>query len=134
MSELRVERFLLDRIAEDEARAGRPTYRMPQDSPIAWSRTHSWSDDEPTMVSYQKYGDRGETELPWEDFAREFMAASQSDESKRTLAECRAKRAVMETLVSMAGHTWQVENAMRAMARVYASHPDFDHEWVDNVD
>lgn len=60
---------------------------------------------------------------------------------RRVLAECAAKRAIIEHWEDPesfgplpddvdAGHAMGVETAFRALAAVYADHPDYQEEWA----
>ncbi|HKY59267.1 MAG TPA: DUF6221 family protein [Aeromicrobium sp.] len=121
--------FLLARIAEDEeaARAVRPldhNYDMGggrQDERFVFTRylpdsmdgRGNWAKDDPATSVH---------------FARHDPA--------RVLAECEAKRKIVEQARAYSpaseygdGEGWALVDVMRALASVYADHPDYDQDW-----
>lgn len=115
--------FLLARIAEDEKLAEAAVIsRYGERHKERWDYT-----------SYVMSMDRDSTAAQ-DEFITEFWPP-------RVLAECAAKRAIVERWedwpadagwrgdAADAGHLQAVDHAARAIAAVYADHPDYQPEW-----
>ncbi|MBP7406065.1 MAG: hypothetical protein KA973_14220 [Candidatus Microthrix sp.] len=134
--------FLLARIAEDEARSegsgllgwARVTY---EDGSLSHAAAVGATTDMPDDWMLDGL------ELPGS-----YSVGVHYDE-RRVLAECAAKRAIVEGLgfaaeranaattpgdnLMFASQAWGLGEALRALASVYASHPDFDPAWQSTV-
>lgn len=96
--------FLLARIAEDESAA---IARV--DREVALMR----SDGGPSLTR------------------EDLIAMPESNAWRRPLAECKAKREIVEKTISQAMDPYEMEWPLRLLARVYADHPDYDaQEWA----
>lgn len=129
--------FLLARIAEDERRLDLP-YFMEEDS----AHGDGWGnrDDCPVCGKPQFSGNESVTEDAWWEHAEGVHGRS------RVLAECRAKRAIVEHHRPEAYMDVPEESCcrvchegiggdhpcptLRALASIYADHPDFDPAWA----
>lgn len=115
--------FLEARIAEDEALAQVAT-------PGQWERDSGWSITAPPPEDWSGPYVVVETKLRND---AEFIA---SHNPARVLAECEAKRRIMNELGDYAdGHLWasseafRAESALRALVLPYVDHPDYQPEW-----
>jgi hypothetical protein len=125
---LTITEFLLARIAEDEESANE---RVVGDSPFG---------EEVWFSEGRIYADRGKIDVT-EQWHEWVQAHPLSERSKRTLAECDAKRRIVADLRHMEfndplrrGDYWRgqkdaARNAAVAIASVYADHPDYREEW-----
>jgi hypothetical protein len=97
--------FLEARIAEDEALANAATANY---APDAWDNPASAGNYYPADVAF------------WDHQA-----------PARVLAECAAKRAIIETFPTKNGeHGPLGSRALEALAAVYSDHPDYQQEWA----
>lgn len=97
--------FLLARLAEDETAA----------------RSALGEDPAPYREPGDWFGGDGPSGYSWVILSPE-----------RAIAECEAKRRIVEAVeYQLGGTNWRdaIEYAMREMASVYAEHPDFDPAW-----
>ena len=120
--------FLLARIAEDEelARAAIEPQEM-----------HPYGDVRMPAMAVSEWPDavRGYLGGPWGEHAANTNPA-------RVLAECAAKRAIVERWDDPAfsdqgaydaGYTRAIDDAVRALATPYADHPDYQPEWAQEA-
>jgi hypothetical protein len=91
--------FLLARIAEDEERAQFVARQIGAQKPF-----------EPWLLS-------------WHD-EYDLLCI----EPSRALAECEAKRKIVEWAETSSGE-WYWESVLNPLAAVYADHPDYDENW-----
>ncbi|GAW54726.1 DUF6221 family protein [Nocardioides sp. PD653] len=75
--------------------------------------------------------DRHNKSAPW----AHYHLASRFN-GPRVLAECQAKRRIVESLIAhegsgdtAAGSRWALTEVVKAFAAVYADHPDYDPAW-----
>ena len=106
MSTLTITEFLEARIAEDEALAT-SAIRDAEDRDLA-----TWEVDALEIGG----------SLPGPQMTARFSPA-------RVLAECAAKRAMVELSVNWDGYTRQTD-ILRTLAAVYKDHPDYREEWA----
>lgn len=120
--------FLLDRIEEDEerARSADSGRWLPEDK----------------GVTFEFYGD----EFPDGEAQVRLVADTRANQNHiarwgpaRVLAECAAKRAILTLFKSEdvkedwsieAAYAAGVDDCIRALAAVYADHPDYENEWA----
>lgn len=129
--------FLLARIGEDEAvaRAATPgPWRWAEDPKDGMQsetvRTH-FDDDDPTSESWPTdviYATGMHTEgfVRVEPGDREHIARH---DPARVLAECEAKRRMVEMIPGMPADWDDRDYLLRLLALPYADHPDYDPEW-----
>ena len=74
----------------------------------------------------------------WSEGATEWADAGEPDwqhiarwDPARVLAECEAKRRIVEQLAPIAEETWDVDlgRVLKLLALPYADHPDYRQEW-----
>jgi len=131
--------FLEARIAEDEAAAKAAT-----PGPWEWEpETDGWGDCGPDLVTVAKlppYPDGSQSPVEtvigsWGHDANGITVEPADaqhiarHDPARVLAECAAKRAIIELSVNWDGFTRNVD-VLRALAAVYADHPDYQEAWA----
>ena len=120
---MNITEFLEARIAEDETEAGAASVSM-------HGKIH---EDRGDWSMYVLGAERDSTNAQ-DDFIVKWWPY-------RVLAECAAKRKIIEQWVDPdsisltmgdvdAGHTMGIDSAVRALAAVYADHPDYQQEWA----
>jgi len=105
--------FLLARIADIEWLLSLPEFEEDSDS----ARSPGWGNRGGECFicgAYQSSGDEASTEEAW------FEHAETVHQRSRVLAECAAKRAIIEDYRPL---------ALRHLAAVYSDHPDYQPEW-----
>ena len=125
--------FLLARIAEDEARFDEPKFYE-----VESARGPGWGNrgDCPICGAYQFDGTEDATEQAW------YEHAENVHQRTRALAECKAKRAIIELhkpglapayegyekVCSEDRDDWPCPT-LRVLASVYSDHPGYRPEW-----
>jgi hypothetical protein len=121
LTELTLTEFLLARVTEDETAARRA-------GSAAWANSHHniylTGDQSSEVIAVGPWdGDLGD--------AAEHMARH---DPARTLAECRAKRAIVAQYAAATPQTsgtdaQALEQCVMSLAQVYGDHPDYRPEW-----
>ena len=131
--------FLLARIAEDEAAA----YRWDSDGPNGAVVASVWTGDGPGYTTVAASSVEG----VWVADGREVEARSVNVlfDPARVLAECKAKREIVELAEEATGLDMAVDNdrlvgardwpyvgdlILAHLAAAYAAHPDYDTAWA----
>ena len=114
---MRIDEFILARVAEDERDADVATLA----SSAKWVANNSLL----MYLDSERYAEcLGSVEHYRQDPAWYHVARH---DPARVLAECEAKRRIVELWQEFA--EWPVEMVMYALAAIYADHPDFDPAW-----
>lgn len=130
--------FLLARIAEEEQIANRLLRDLTSQIEDEGVTADDLGAVTPTRMLAADIGSRYRGQSRWSNVARGQYITALSD-AARVLAECRAKRRIVEDkrrIDASAGDTeWHYGysdgnyDAIRALAFVYADHPDYDPAW-----
>lgn len=128
MPTVTIAEFLLARIAEDEEAATAATGKTWRVDDETYPMAIQVADSHRDVVSGGRWGGEGNV---FEDGADAHHIARH--DPARVLAECEAKRRIVERHLAnrLASDEveFETELVLRALASVYADHPDFREEW-----